>query len=159
MLRPAVFTALYFLLATCCAVAAAPPGFQLPERGSDRMVSLQDFQGQVVYVDFWASWCGPCRQSLPLYEEMSDEFPADQFQLVAINLDEVREDAELFLERHPVSYTVLLDPAGATAQEWAIQAMPSSFLLGRDGTVVKSWAGFKPSHIDEIRDEIQKLLE
>ena len=89
---------------------------------------------------------------------MQQELPADDFSVVAINLDENREDAEQFLARHPVSYTVLLDPAGKSAEEWRIKAMPSSFLLDAEGRIVRSWAGFKPGHLEEIRDEIIGLL-
>jgi thiol-disulfide isomerase/thioredoxin len=124
-----------------------------------RPVSLENFRGKVVYVDFWASWCGPCRKSLPLYEEMKEEFPSETFEIVAINLDEDRNDAVRFLEKHPVSYTILLDPAGTTASQWQIQAMPTSFLLGADGRVIRSWAGFYPSHMEEIQNEILAALQ
>ena len=140
------------------ALGADTPSFALPELKTGRTVSLDGLRGRVVYVDFWASWCGPCRKSLPLYEKMQQELPADDFSVVAINLDENREDAEQFLARHPVSYTVLLDPAGKTAEEWRIKAMPSSFLLDAECRIVRSWAGFKHGHLEEIRDEIIGLL-
>ncbi len=111
-----------------------------------------------MYVDFWASWCGPCRKSLPLYEEMQASFPANSFRIIAINLDEEREDALHFMESHPVSYTVLLDPEGATASQWQIRVMPSSYLLDTNGVIVKAWAGFELSHIEEIENEIRALL-
>jgi len=155
---------LFGLLASPVEVYAAEPGdtapeFALPELGSDRSVALLELRGKVVYLDFWASWCGPCRKSLPLYEKLKADFPADSFLLVAINLDENREDAVRFLEKHPVSYPVLMDPGGSSALAWQIKAMPSSFLLDENGSVVKGWAGFEPSHIEEIRDEINALLD
>ena len=151
------------LLLTLCSTPALvagadTPSFALPELETGRTVSLDAMRGRVVYLDFWASWCGPCRESLPLYEHMRQEMPADDFSIVAINLDENREDAERFLERHPVGYTVLLDPAGRSAEEWRIKAMPSSFLLDAEGRIVRSWAGFEKGHLQEIRDEIISLL-
>jgi len=136
----------------------APP-FMLPALESGQAISLADFQGKVIYLDFWASWCGPCRQSLPLYEQMKSEFPAEAFEIVAINLDESRDDAVRFLEDHPVSYTILMDPAGKSASQWQIQAMPTSFLLDSDGRIIRSWAGFNSSHLDEIENEIRTTLQ
>ena len=135
------------------------PGFNLPLLGENKLISLSELEGKTVYIDFWASWCGPCRQSLPLYEVMNESLPQDKFRLVAINLDESREDALRFLEQHPVSYTVLFDPEGVTASSWGIPAMPSSFLVNPRGEIVKQWAGFHPSHIEEIEDEIRSLIE
>ena len=127
--------------------------------GGNQQLDLSDLQGQAVYVDFWASWCGPCRQSLPLYESLYQEFSPQGFTIVAINLDEDEQDAEKFLQKHPVSYTVLLDPHGSAAAAWEIRVMPTSFLLDRDGNVVKEYAGFQPSHIADIRNDIQTLLK
>jgi peroxiredoxin len=90
---------------------------------------------------------------------MKEQFSPERFQIVAINLDEDRQDAVRFLEQHPVSYTVLLDPAGTTASQWQMQAMPTSFLLDGEGRVIKSWAGFYPSHLEDIENEIRAALE
>ena len=132
--------------------------FSLREIGSGQMLGLEDFSEKVIYVDFWASWCAPCRKSLPLYESMKERLPKGGFSIVAINLDEEPKDARKFLDSHPVSYTVLLDPDGSVAEQWQIKAMPSSFLLDSDHRVVKTWAGFKPSHLEEIEREIQSIL-
>lgn len=163
--------------AVTCAVAlvvlvAAPPGvaletgdkapeFTLPmlqagqQHGSQ--ISLSDYRDDIVYVDFWASWCGPCRQSLPLYESLYQELSGQGLQILAINLDEDPEDAIQFLDEHPVTYTVLRDAAAQTPLAWQVKAMPTSYLLDGSGQVVKTWAGFKPSHIQEIRDAITEL--
>ena len=86
---------------------ADAPDFSLPALETGGEISLEDFRGKVIYLDFWASWCGPCRKSLPLYEQMKKSFPPDRFEIIAINLDEDRNDAARFLEKHPVSYTML----------------------------------------------------
>jgi cytochrome c biogenesis protein CcmG/thiol:disulfide interchange protein DsbE len=135
------------------------PGFSLPLLDGNELISLSELEGKTVYIDFWASWCGPCRQSLPLYEVMNKSLPQDKFQLVAINLDESREDALQFLNKHPVSYTVAFDPEGVSASSWGIRAMPSSFLIGPRGEIIKEWIGFQPAHIEEIEDEIRSLIE
>ncbi len=135
------------------------PGFSLPLLGEGGLISLSELEGKAVYIDFWASWCGPCRQSLPLYEVMNESLPQDSFRLVAINLDESRDDALQFLKKHPVSYIVAFDPKGVSASSWGIKAMPSSFLVNQQGEIVKEWIGFHPSHIEEIEDEIHSLIE
>jgi cytochrome c biogenesis protein CcmG/thiol:disulfide interchange protein DsbE len=128
------------------------PDFTLPLLDTEASVKLSEFRGQWVYVDFWASWCGPCRQSMPLYESLFHEYASQELQILAINLDETREDATGFLAKHPVSYTVLWDPAGNTPREWNLKVMPSSYLLDPAGKLVKAWAGFEDTHIQEIRD-------
>lgn len=130
------------------------PDFTLPMLGSETSTMLSDYKGQWVYVDFWASWCGPCRQSMPLYESFFQEYASGNLQILAINLDETREDATGFLAKHPVSYTVLWDPTGETPARWNIKVMPSSFLLNPEGKVVQAWAGFEETHIQEIRDAL-----
>lgn len=132
--------------------------FQLVEIGSENRVSLSEFAGRAVFVDFWASWCGPCRQSMPAYEAMNERLSGEAFTLLAINLDEDPENAKRFLDSHPVSYTVLLDPGGGTAEKWSIPAMPSSFLVAPDQRIVRAWAGFKDSHSEEVEREIRSLL-
>lgn len=159
MQRRTMLLMLICLAAPFAVRAADAPSFTLPELATGRMLSLESFRGQVVYVDFWASWCGPCRKSLPLYEEMRQQLEAKAFTIVAINLDEKRADAEQFLARHPVGYTVLLDPAGESAAAWQIKAMPSSFLLDTESRIVRSWAGFTTDHLEEIRNEILALVD
>jgi len=135
------------------------PVLVLPLLGDSKNVRLSDFRGKIVYVDFWASWCGPCRQSLPLYEALYKRFPADQFQILAVNLDENTMDAEYFLDRHPVSYPILVDPAGNSARAWSVLAMPSSYLVAPDGRLFRIYTGFKTSHIGIIEDDIKTLLD
>jgi len=134
-------------------------GFELPTLRNGQLMTLADFRGKVIYIDFWASWCGPCRKSLPLYEAMRTEYPQERFEIVAINLDEDREAAVRFLDKNPVSYTVLMDPGGVVASQWQIPAMPSSFLLDQQGWVINAWAGFQPSHLEEIQNEIRRALD
>ena len=135
------------------------PALVLPLLGNGNDIRLSDFEGKIVYVDFWASWCGPCRQSLPLYEDLYKRLSSDRFQLLAVNLDEDINDAKNFLRRHPVSYPVLLDPAGNSARAWSVPVMPTSYLVDFDGKLAHSYAGFEASHMGKIEHDIQTLLE
>jgi thiol-disulfide isomerase/thioredoxin len=135
------------------------PSLVLPRLGQTGITQLEDFVGKVVYVDFWASWCGPCRQSLPLYESLHRNLAGNGFELLAVNLDENRDDAIRFLAEHPVSYPVLLDPSGESARRWAVKAMPSSYLIDADGRLAQVYYGFRPSHMERIEHAIKTLLE
>jgi len=135
------------------------PTFNLPVLASgDRHVGLDNLRGKVVLIDFWASWCGPCRQSLPLYEKLRSELPPADFQIVAVNLDEETADVTSFLEEHPVNYTILRDPPGNVAKAFGLRWMPSSYLLDRDGVVRLHNVGFKPADMNALRSEIHNLL-
>ena len=135
------------------------PILRLPMMGHDKRVELDKLKGKIVYVDFWASWCGPCRQSLPLYEALYQRLSIQDFEILAVNLDEDLKDAQRFLKRHPVSYPVLLDPSGDSAKKWSVLAMPSSYLVDSDGNLAYIYTGFEASHIGHIEDDIKTLLD
>ena len=134
------------------------PAFSLPALGTTNRVSLDQQKGKVVFVDFWASWCGPCRQSLPLYDKLNAELARRDFTLLAINLDEDDADANAFLKEHPVHYTVLRDPAGDVPKAFGLVGMPTSYLIDKAGVVRAQHSGFNPSDIDTLRKQIDDLL-
>jgi thiol-disulfide isomerase/thioredoxin len=136
------------------------PAFALPSLTEDgRTVKLASLRGKVVYVDFWASWCGPCRVSFPLLDDIREDLKDKGFEVVAINVDEYPEDALGFLEELPVRYLVVRDEAGATPEAYGILGMPTGFLIDRDGTVRKVHQGFRRSDGPKLRAEIEELLE
>ena len=122
-----------------CAESKAP-AFTLPSLNGE--VSLSDYRGKVVYLDFWASWCGPCRQSFPWMQQMQEKYRASGVEFIAINLDENRQDAEAFMQKQGVSFTIVFDPSGTTPKLYKIPGMPSSFIIGKDGMILFSHVGF-----------------
>ena len=136
--------------------AQPAPDFALPT--TNGTVSLQQLQGKVVYVDFWASWCIPCRQSFPWMATMSDKYGAQGLQVVAINLDKSRDLADAFLDKYPASFTVAFDPYGKTAERFHVQAMPSSFLIDRTGKIVLVHEGFDARNADTVESKIKEAL-
>lgn len=135
--------------------ATAPP-LDLP--GRDGPVQLAKFQGKVVYVDFWASWCGPCRQSFPWMNEMQARYGAQGLQIVGVNLDAKNDDARAFLAATPARFLVAFDPAGATPRAYGIKGMPSSVLIGADGKVLFEHAGFTEADRAELEAAIKAAL-
>jgi thiol-disulfide isomerase/thioredoxin len=135
---------------------AAAPAFDLP--GKDGAVQLAKYQGKLVYVDFWASWCGPCRQSFPWMNEMQAKYGARGLQVVGVNLDAKTDDARRFLAETPARFAIAFDPAGATPRAYGIKGMPSSVLIGPDGKVLYEHAGFKEADRAELEQVIKKAL-
>jgi thiol-disulfide isomerase/thioredoxin len=135
---------------------AAAPGFDLPGRAG--AVSLESLRGHLVYVDFWASWCGPCRESFPWLKSLHERYASRGLVIVAINLDKERAAADAFLARHPAPFLVAFDPAGETAERFKVPAMPSSYLIGATGTILHSEAGFDAETAGKIEALIQEAI-
>lgn len=134
-------------------VGQVAPDFDLP--GGKGTVKLSDYKGKVVYVDFWASWCGPCKQSFPWMNDMQSRYSAKGLNLVAVNVDQKPEDAKTFLNDNAAKFTVAYDQVGKTPKAYAIKGMPTSVLIGADGKVLMVHSGFK----DEQRDELEKQIK
>ena len=134
------------------------PDFVLPVLGGETTKSLSDGHGKVRYIDFWASWCPPCRVSVPDIVALQEALGGSRFEVIAINVDERLDDAMRFLERYPMSYDVLSDPRGATAEAYALPGMPTSFVLDPEGRVTLVHVGFRPGDMKAIRAHIVDLL-
>ena len=149
------------LLGAPGAVASEPraPVVTLPRLADGAPFELGSLAGRVVLVDFWASWCGPCRRSLPAYGALRAELAPRGFEVVAINLDEHAADARAFLERHPLAFVVVRDERGDSARAFGVRTMPSSYLVGCDGTIRARHAGFEASELPALRARIEALLE
>lgn len=136
------------------ALAARPgdaaPAVSLPGRDG-QLVDLAAYKGKVVLLDFWASWCGPCKQSFPWLAQMQARHGARGLQVVAVNVDRRRADADAFLAQVGAPFVIAFDTAGDTPRRYAIAGMPSTVLIGADGRVRLQHGGF--------RDDDKPLLE
>ena len=143
--------------ANAVGAGAAAPAFALPN-AAGQTVALDKLRGSVVYVDFWASWCGPCKRSFPWMNEMTRKYGSQGFTIVAINVDKKREDAEKFLRLAPAEFTVVYDPDGTAPAAWQVKAMPSSYLVDAAGRIVFVETGFKDERKGEVEERIRTAL-
>lgn len=132
------------------------PAFDLPGRNGP--VRLAQYAGKTVYLDFWASWCGPCRKSFPWMNDMQARYGAKGLRVVAVNVDQKSADAQAFLKEVSAQFDVAFDPAGKTPRAYGIKGMPSSCLIGADGKVLSQHAGFAPERAAELEHAIQQAL-
>lgn len=148
--------ALLGLPALAVEVTQAAPDFDLAGRLTN--VKLSDYKGKTVYLDFWASWCGPCKQSFPWMNDMQTRYSTQGLRVVGINVDQKTEDAKAFLKDTPASFDVAFDAAGKTPKSYAIKGMPTSVLIGPDGKVLIVHSGFKDEQRDERERQIKQAL-
>jgi thiol-disulfide isomerase/thioredoxin len=139
---------------------AAVPEVSAPRIGkAEETVKLSSFKGSVVYVDFWASWCVPCRISMPALDALYKKYGARGFVVLGVNKDATSADVERFLKRTPVTFTLVQDAQDAAAQAFDVKAMPSGYLVDRRGVVRSVHRGFTSETAAQVEHEIDELLK
>jgi peroxiredoxin len=132
----------------------AAPAFALPDLDGQQ-VALDDLRGQVVLVNFWATWCKPCEDEMPAMQRLHDALAPSGFELLAVSVDESDEPVREFQERLGLHFPILMDPAKDVADTYQSFRFPESFLVGRDGTLVARYIGPRdwdaPAYVDRIR--------
>jgi thiol-disulfide isomerase/thioredoxin len=154
----------------CAGLALLPPsgawaaeaGQPAPEiavtTADGRPLLLSALKGKTVYLDFWASWCAPCRQSFPFMNAMQEKYAKDGLVIVGVNVDKKRADAEKFLAQFPARFTIGYDEASATPATYTVKKMPSSFVIDRDGRISAAHSGFSSESRDEVESRIRAAL-
>jgi len=117
---------------------------------------LQQYKGNVVYVDFWASWCGPCRKSFPWMNNMKNKY--SELKVISINVDANKSLATEFLQKVPANFPVIYDPKGVTAKKYKLKGMPSSYIFNKKGQLVSAHVGFTDTKQKKYELELQTLL-
>lgn len=143
--------------ANAAAGAGPAPNFTLKSLGGKNM-KLSEMAGNVVLINFWASWCGPCRLSFPQLEQIRRELGPRGFEILAVNVDEQERDALRFLEELPVTYPVVRDGTGDTPGSYGILGMPTGYLIDREGIVRLVHQGYRKSDGEALRTAIVELL-
>ncbi len=149
---------LSLLLTFCCSVSNTSLANVQVNSRHQLEEALEAFQGKVIYLDFWAPWCVPCRKSFPWMNTIQTKYAAQGFTVVSINLDANYDLAQQFLKDNPAAFSVIYDPTGKIAKHYTIQGMPSSMLIGRDGAIKYTHTGFFTKKINQYQTEIELLL-
>lgn len=129
-------------------------GIRADEQGLD----LEQYRGKVVYVDFWASWCVPCRASFPWMNELQAELAEEGLIVLGINTGDTPEDAAKFLQRVPARFEIIADVDGEIARSHGLKGMPMAYIYDRSGRLVDSHIGFNERSSDERADAIRELV-
>ncbi len=117
------------------AVGSVAPAFELPALSAGQMLALADHRGAVVYLEFWNSFCAPCRASFPKLDALRQRLPREDFEVIAVNMDSFADDAREFLEDTPVSFPVVSDASLVTGRRFGVNVLPTGFLLDRAGVI------------------------
>jgi peroxiredoxin len=123
-----------------------------------QQAALSQYKGQVVMVNFWATWCGPCQQEMPLLDQMYKKFKPAGFTLIGVNVDKDAPPVKELLARKPVSFPVLLDPANQVSKAYHVDEMPSSVIIDRKGEIRYIHRGYRPGDENEYQDRIRQLI-
>ena len=142
--------------ATGADTGAAPDIVLQTEQGAP--VRLAALKGKVVLIDFWASWCAPCKTSFPALDELYREYAPRGLEVLAVNLDEQRKDAEEFLRERPHTMRVLFDPSGEAPKAFGVKGMPTSFLIDRAGVIRFTHMGYTATIGRQYRQELDVLI-
>jgi cytochrome c biogenesis protein CcmG/thiol:disulfide interchange protein DsbE len=144
--RQAACVAAFFSATLLCGLAAA----------SD--LDLGTYRGKIVYIDFWASWCAPCRESFPWLDDLVRQYGSKNFVVIGVNVDQDRERAERFLNQNPATFPIVYDPHGDIATAFKVTGMPSAILIDRTGRIRFQHTGFSAKKKSEYEDQLQTLL-
>ena len=139
------------LLVQGSSVWAVEAGKPLPDLG---LAEVQKTKGQYIYIDYWASWCGPCRQSFPWMNALQAKLGSKGLKVVAVNVDAKRADADKFLTHTPAQFTIAFDPQGESAKKLAIKTMPTSMLVNPEGKVLFVHSGFRAEEKEPLEAKI-----
>jgi thiol-disulfide isomerase/thioredoxin len=153
MLVTALFTAM--AIAPVLSKETVVPVISSQQQLTDKLAELK---GQVVFLDFWASWCTPCRKSFPWLNEMQTKYQSQGFTVLAVNLDVEHQDAVDFLAHTPADFPIIYDPDALIGKQFDLLGMPSSYVYGRDGKIKYRHIGFKNSKKAQYEQEITQLL-
>jgi len=126
--------------------------------GGSKGIDFKSFKGKVILIDFWATWCPPCKQSMPFLNAMRNELVFQGFEIIAINVDEDRREVERFLSSQQVDYQLAYDNSGECPEMFEVKAMPSSYFVDRKGVIRAIHLGYRDNDRKYIRSKIDELL-
>lgn len=156
------FLSILLLIVSCSCFAnedALLYQFKGAEFNSNDVIDFENLKGQIIYVDFWASWCPPCLKSIPFMEKLHHQFKGKNFKIVAINIDKNKDEAIHFLKQHPITFLNLYDPKGKIGKQLKVKTMPTSFLFDENGKLLFQHSGFDEEFAKKLQWSLAQLLE
>ena len=158
VVRVAAISSLLITGAAYADVKTGPaPDFTLKnESGSN--LRLSEFRGEVVMINFWASWCAPCRQEMPLLDELYTQYQPMGFTILGVNVEENSTKARKLLKDSPVNFPVLFDNSSEVSKLYNVVAMPSTVLVDRDGNIRYLHQGYKPGYEESYQQQVRELI-
>lgn len=156
--KVAGFTTALLLGASSLVMADAAPDFTLPSSTGEN-VRLAEQRGQVVMLNFWASWCGPCRKEMPLLDEMSKRYSSAGFVLYGVNVEEDNTDAIKLIKQLGVTFPILYDAESKASSLYNVDAMPTTVLIDKKGEIRYVNRGYKPGDENKYREQIRELIK
>lgn len=143
--------------ASADAIQGAAPDFTLKSQTGGNL-KLSELRGQVVLINFWASWCGPCRQEMPALDELYQHYRSLDFTVIGINVEENSDNAKSLLKDIHVTFPVLFDNNNAVSKLYSIKGMPSTILVDRDGNMRYLHMGYQPGFETEYQNQVRTLI-
>ena len=133
------------------------PDFTLPDLDGNQ-VSLHAYKGKLIFLNFWATWCIPCREEMPVMEQLHRTFQPQGLAILAVDLKESPDKVKAFFDQHRLSYTALLDASGSVFRDYQVMGLPTTYLIGRDGTLLARGVGGRDWTRTEGKDLIRALV-
>ena len=146
------------LLGFSAEIGGKAPSFSLKDINGNT-VTLESLKGKVVFLDFWATWGGPCKEEFPELDALYKKYGKDGFEVVGISVDKTESNVAEFLKKRPVSFTILTNTKGDVAETYGLPGMPTGFIIGKDGVIRYRHAGFSKAFLPVYEKEIVELLK
>lgn len=145
------------LSATAESLKAKAPDFTL-KSNTGKNLKLSEFRGQVVLLNFWASWCGPCRQEMPLLDQLQQRYSSLGFTVLGVNVEEDSSKAKAMLKAVPVSFPILFDTQNTVSKKYKVSGMPSTVMIDRDGNMRYLHKGYKAGDEQTYKKWVKQLV-
>jgi len=139
-------------------VGTSAPDFSLVDVNGE-VVTLKQFRGKVVFLDFWAPWCDPCREELPALDALYKKYGNEGLEIIGIDIDSSESLLTEFIQKVPVTFTILIDKKGVIRKEYNFRTLPTAFIIGKDGVIRYMQMGFGKEFLQMYDGEIEKLLK
>ncbi|KAA3599128.1 MAG: TlpA family protein disulfide reductase [Calditrichaeota bacterium] len=154
-----IFTFFIFTNSFAQKVGEKAPNF-IGTNFEEQEIKLEDFKDKVVLIDFWASWCSPCRKEMPFLVELHEKFKDKNFEIIAINIDQKESKAKSFLKKLETkpSFPMIWDKDSKIPPKYELETMPTTYLIGKNGNIRFIHKGFKDSYKEEFLKELEVLL-